>query len=175
MPPNTIFTIGHSTRKIDQLIAILESYDINILVDVRSYPRSLTNPQFNTDTIPLELNRHKIDYVWLERLGGRRKGFGQKSKNTSWKNRGFRNYADYMEGSSFLEGLNELKTLTLKGHVAIMCAELLYWQCHRLMISDFLKSKGYSVIHIFDKKHSSVHKFTECARLVDGELTYHPT
>jgi len=169
----TIFTIGHSTRELNRLIAILESYNTNILADVRSYPRSRTNPQFNTDTIQLELNRHKIDYVWLERLGGRRKDLGDKSKNISWKNRGFRNYADYMESSSFLEGFNELKNLTLKGSVAIMCAELLYWRCHRSMISDLLKSKGYNVIHIFDEKHSSVHKFTECARLVDGELNYH--
>ncbi len=173
MSLTTIFTIGHSTRELNRLIAILESYNTNILADVRSYPRSRTNPQFNTDTIQLELNRHKIDYVWLERLGGRRKGLGDKSKNISWKNRGFRNYADYMENSSFLEGFNELKNLTLKGSVAIMCAELLYWRCHRSMISDLLKSKGYNVIHIFDEKHSSVHKFTECARLVDGELNYH--
>jgi uncharacterized protein (DUF488 family) len=108
LSPITIFTIGHSTRKIEQLIAILESYNIQILADVRSYPRSRTNPQFNSDTIGLELKRHKIGYVWLEKLGGRRKGLGERSKNISWKNKGFRNYADYMESSSFFEGFNEL-------------------------------------------------------------------
>lgn len=177
MSSEAIFTIGHSTRELDELIEILESYKINILVDIRRYPRSRTNPQFNSDTFGLELKKHKIEYVWLENLGGRRQGSGELSKNACWKNQSFRNFADYMESSSFHTGFIELLGLRIKinGIVALMCSELLYWRCHRSLISDLLKSKGLDVIHIFDQTHSRSHKFTECARIVDGELTYHST
>jgi uncharacterized protein (DUF488 family) len=148
-------------------------HDVNILVDVRRFPASFRNPQFNTEAMVAELSKHNVRYVWLQKLGGRRRGFGQASKNTCWKSKSFRNYADYMETSDFSEGAEELITLAGKGTVAVMCSEAVYWRCHRSMISDFLKSKGLEVTHIFDEKHSHEHKYTKCAKLIEGKLTYH--
>ncbi|MGA2626745.1 MAG: DUF488 domain-containing protein [Candidatus Bathyarchaeia archaeon] len=168
-----IFTIGHSTRTIDELCEILSTYQIVTLADVRSFPRSFKNRQFNTDEISHELMKHGIQYVWLQKLGGRRKGLGRSSKNTCWKNRSFRNYADYMETEQFMEGIGQILQLGENGTTAIMCAESLYWRCHRSMIADFLKSKGVEITHIFDGSHSQEHGYTECARVVDGRLSYH--
>ncbi len=95
-----VFTIGHSTRTIEQLIQVLNAYSIEILVDIRSYPASHKKPQFNSDTIKQELSKHEIQYLWLPKLGGRRKGLGEDSKNKCWKNQSFRNYADHMETAS---------------------------------------------------------------------------
>lgn len=142
-----------------------------MLIDVRSFPRSFKNPQFNKEEIGPELGEQGIRYVWMEKLGGRRKGLGKKSKNVCWKNVSFRNYADYMETPVFREGIDEL--LQLEGMRAIMCAEAVYWRCHRSMISDFLKSDGIEVTHIFDEKHAKAHEYTQCAGLVDGQLSYH--
>ncbi len=148
---------------------------MNILTDVRSFPRSFKNPQFNTEVIGTELAKLNIRYVWLQKLGGRRKGFGKKSKNTCWTNKSFRNYADYMETPTFREGVEELIQLANEGTMAIMCAEVVYWRCHRSMISDFLKSKGVEVAHIFDEKHTQEHEYSQCAKIVEGQLSYHQT
>lgn len=168
-----IFTIGHSTSPFEEFAQLLLTYKVNILVDVRSFPRSFANPQFNIEAIEPELAKHDIRYVWSQKLGGRRKGFGKKSKNTCWKNTSFRNYADYMETPVFTGGVDELIQLAHGGIVAIMCAESLHWRCHRSMISDSLKSKGVDVTHIFDEKHTQEHRYTPCARIIDGQLTYH--
>jgi uncharacterized protein (DUF488 family) len=168
-----VFTLGHSTRTVNQLITLLEAHSVNILADVRSFPRSQTNPQFNQNVIAPDLGNRQIQYAWLQKLGGRRKGFGKESKNFCWKNLSFRNYADYMESSSFKEGAEELVSLMKQGTVAIMCAEAVYWRCHRSMISDYLKSKGFQVIHIVDEKHVQEHEYTQCAKVRNGELTYH--
>jgi uncharacterized protein (DUF488 family) len=168
-----IFTIGHSTRTTDELVQTILAHHVTVLADVRSFPRSFKNPQFNTDAIGTELSKHNIRYVWLQKLGGRRKGLGKKSKNTCWKNESFRNYADYMETPSFRDGVEELMQLVHEGTMAMMCAEAVYWRCHRSMISDFLKAKGIQVIHIFDEKHTQEHEYTKCAKIVDGQLTYH--
>jgi uncharacterized protein (DUF488 family) len=125
------------------------------------------------ESIRCELAKHQIEYVWLQRLGGRRKGFGEKSKNICWKNKSFRNYADYMETRPFLEGTAELIALAKKGSVAIMCAEAVYWRCHRCMISDFLKAKGVQVLHILNGGQTREHGYSGCANVVEGELTYH--
>jgi uncharacterized protein (DUF488 family) len=117
--------------------------------------------------------KHGIQYVWLQKLGGRRKGLGRSSKNTCWKNRSFRNYADYMETGQFLEGIGQVLQLGESGRTALMCAESLYWRCHRSMIADFLKSKGVEITHIFDGGHTQEHGYTECAIVVDGRLSYH--
>ncbi len=146
---------------------------MNVLADVRSFPRSFSNPQFNIDVIETDLTKRNIRYVWLRKLGGRRKGLGKESKNTCWKSKSFRNYADYMETSSFLEGAEELIQLASKETVAIMCAEAVYRRCHRSMISDFLKSKGIEVTHIIGKEQTRGHEYTRCAKIEDGELTYH--
>ena len=168
-----MFTIGHSTRTIEELTDILLSFEIKTLADIRSFPKSLTNPQFNTNVIGKSLGEHQIQYVWLQKLGGRRKGFGTQSKNTCWRNKSFRNYADYMETETFREGIDELIHLAGKSTVAIMCAESLYWRCHRSMISDHLKSIGVQVTHLIDEKNVRDHEYTQCARIIDGKLTYH--
>jgi uncharacterized protein (DUF488 family) len=168
-----LFTIGHSTRTIEQLIGVLTEYTVEILVDVRSYPGSRRNPQFGSDAIEQELSKHEIRYLWLPKLGGRRKGLGDDSKNKCWKNQSFRNYADYMETATFGQGIDELIQLSARGTVAIMCAEAMYWSCHRSMVADFLKSLDVKVTHIFDEKKTQVHEYTQCAKIVDGCLTYH--
>ena len=170
--PTTLFTVGHSTRSLDELIRILHASNVSILADVRSYPKSRTNPQFNSDVIADVLPQHHIECVWLQKLGGRREGLGRKSKNSCWKNQLFRNYADYMETPPFLDGFADLANLIRKGTVAMMCAEALYWRCHRSMISDFAKSKGLRVVHLIKEDQWSEHKYTECARIVNGALTY---
>lgn len=167
------FTVGHSTRAVNRLIQILIGHDVNILADVRSFPRSLKNPQFNSETFGPELTKSGIRYALIPKLGGRRKGMGTESKNTCWKNKSFRNYADYMETPAFREGIEEILRLSSEGTVAIMCAEAVYWRCHRSMIADFLKANGFEVIHILDEKHTREHKYTQCAKIADGELSYH--
>jgi uncharacterized protein (DUF488 family) len=167
-----LFTIGHSTRTIEQLIGVLTQYKVGILVDIRSYPGSRRNPQFGSDAITQELSKHGFRYLWLPILGGRRKGLGDDSKNKCWKNQSFRNYADYMETATFRQGIDELIQLSSSGTVAIMCAEAVYWRCHRSMVADFLKSLDVQVTHIFDEKKAQVHEYTRCAKIIDGHLTY---
>jgi len=167
-----LFTIGHSIRPRDELIRTLQANQVTTLVDVRRYPNSRTNPQYNSDVMADVLPLHGIRYVWLEKLGGRREGLGRQSKNNCLKNRSFRNYADYMETSSFQEGFAHLSKLVDEGTVSIMCAEALYWRCHRSLISDFAKSKGFRVVHLLGPGKSSEHKYTECARIVNDKLTY---
>lgn len=143
-----------------------------MLADVRSYPSSEKNPQFNRDSLERELVKQSVRYFWLQKLGGRRRGLGRESRNICWKNLSFRNYADYMETASFSEGIDELMQLSRSGLVAVMCAEAVYWRCHRSMISDFLKSKGVHVVHLFNDRNSREHEYTQCARIRDGQLTY---
>lgn len=169
----TILTVGHSTRTMAQLVSLLKTYKANALVDVRRFPRSNTNPQFNLNVIESELKQQGIRYEWMEALGGRRKGIGKDSKNTCWKNLSFRNYADYMETDSFMKSIEELMMFADKDTVAIMCAETLHWRCHRAMISDYLNSKQIKVTHILGQRHSKEHEYTQCAKLKDGNLTYH--
>jgi len=168
-----VFTIGHSTRTLNEFIALLNIHDVDILVDVRSFAHSLTNPQFNQERIEAEFPRRGIQYAWLGRLGGMRKGLGKQSKNTCWKSRAFRNYADYMETPEFRQGVDELLQVANDHTVAIMCAEVLYWRCHRCMIADFLKSKGVQVVHILGEKQTREHEYNQCAKIRDGVLTYH--
>jgi len=143
------------------------------LVDVRSFPHSQRNPQFNRETFERDLPKVGVRYVWIRRLGGRRNGLGASSRNTCWKNRSFRNYADYMETDEFQEGLEELMQVAANQVVAVMCAEAVYWRCHRSMIADALISKGIEVTHILDMTHSKAHDYTKCAQIVEGKLTYH--
>jgi uncharacterized protein (DUF488 family) len=156
-----------------ELGQLLSTYHTTLLTDVRSFPRSHRNPQFNKETIGLELSNSGIQYVWLKKLGGRRKGLGSSSQNVCWKNKSFRNFADYMETNEFHEGIQELINLAQTETVTIMCAEAVYWRCHRSMIADFLKSEGITVTHILDGNHSKEHEYTQCAKIVYGTLTYH--
>jgi uncharacterized protein (DUF488 family) len=169
-----IWTIGHSTRGIDEFISLLEENEIKLLVDVRAFPRSKRYPQFNKDALGESLNVHGIRYEHFQELGGKRKSKPD-SRNTVWRNASFRGYADYMETEQFQEGIERLVDVAAgAGPTAIMCAEAVWWRCHRSLISDFLKSRGMEVLHILGANNVGPHPFTSAARIVDGELSYRP-
>lgn len=166
-----VWTIGHSTKSADEFGRLLASHNIETLVDVRSFPGSRRYPQFNKSSLQEHLASIGVRYVHAPKLGGRRKPIAQ-SHNTAWKNDSFRAYADYMETQSFQEGVNELLELAAASRSVIMCAESLWWRCHRGLISDYLKAKEVQVIHILDEKKTEEHPYTSAARIVDGELSY---
>jgi uncharacterized protein (DUF488 family) len=167
-----IWTIGHSTRTIDEFISLLQANQIRLLVDVRSLPGSKRYPQFNKETLVDSLGKVGIRYEHFPELGGRRKA-KRESKNTAWRNASFRGYADYMETEEFRKGVKRLLELAADaGRIAIMCAEAVWWRCHRSLVSDYLKARGIEVIHILDAKKTEPHPFTSAARIVDGVLSY---
>jgi uncharacterized protein (DUF488 family) len=167
-----IWTIGHSTRKIEDFISLLKKNEIKLLADVRSLPGSKRYPQFNREALAESLNAHGIRYEHFPELGGRRKPKPD-SRNTVWRNASFRGYADHMETEGFREGVNRLVHLANKvGPTALLCAEAVWWRCHRALISDFLKGRGIDVTHILDEKKTEPHPFTSAARIVNGELSY---
>jgi uncharacterized protein (DUF488 family) len=167
-----IWTIGHSTRDIDAFISLLEQNGIKLLADVRSLPGSKRYPQFNREALAESLNARGIRYEHFPDLGGRRKPKPD-SHNTAWRNASFRGYADYMDTEEFHKGVERLLALAGEaGPAAIMCAEAVWWRCHRSLISDYLKARGVEVVHILDKNKIERHPFTSAARIVDGKLTY---
>jgi uncharacterized protein (DUF488 family) len=167
-----IWTIGHSTRTIEKFIVALEAHDIKLLADVRSLPGSRRYPQFNKDSLIKSLKEHGIRYEHFPELGGRRKP-KKDSQNTAWRNASFRGYADYMETEEFRKGIERLVELAKEtGPAAIMCAEAVWWRCHRALISDCLKAGGVDVIHVVDANKTELHPFTSAARIVNGELSY---
>ena len=167
-----IWTIGHSTRSIDKFISLLEEHGIKLLVDVRSLPGSKRYPQFNKEAFADSLGKSGIRYEHFPELGGRRKATPN-SKNTAWRNESFRGYADYMETEEFHNGVKRLLDLAANvGPVAIMCAEAVWWRCHRSLISDYLKARGIEVMHILDANKIEPHPYTSAARIVNGELSY---
>jgi uncharacterized protein (DUF488 family) len=167
-----IWTIGHSTRTIDEFISLLKQNEIKLLVDVRAWPGSKRYPQFNKDALAEALNAYGIRYEHLPKLGGKRKSKPD-SRNTAWRNASFRGYADYMETEQFQKGIERLLDLTTEvGPTAIMCAEAVWWRCHRSLISDHLKGRGVEVLHILGTKKVEPHPYTSVARIVNGELSY---
>jgi len=167
-----VWTIGHSTRKIDIFISLLEENGIKLIADVRQFPGSKRYPQFNQDALADSLGKAEIRYQHFPELGGRRKPRPD-SPNIAWRNASFRGYADYMETEEFRKGVERLLDLANKvGPTAIMCAEALWWRCHRALISDFLKVRGIEVIHIVDHNKTELHPFTSAARVVNGKLSY---
>ena len=167
----TIFTIGHSTRELKDFIEILKEYEINLIVDIRTIPKSRYNPQFNSEILQKKLKEVGIKYLHLEKLGGLRPP-KKDSLNLGWKNLSFRGFADYMQTKEFLEGLNELISLSKKENVAIMCAEAVPWRCHRSLIADALSLREIKVIHIINKNSSLNHKITLFAKINKREITY---
>jgi len=167
----TIWTAGHSTRSAEELGQILLAHGIQVLVDVRSFPGSRRFPQFNRTALAESLLSIGIDYKHEPRLGGRRTPRAD-SHNTAWRNSSFRAYADHMESDEFRAGVEELLELATDARVAVMCAEALWWRCHRSLVSDYLKAAGHTVIHIIDQAKTEEHPFTSAARIVDGELSY---
>ncbi len=169
--PATIWTIGHSTRPIEEFLGLLAAVRIQAIADVRSFPGSRKYPQYGKEALAATLATHAIGYHWLQALGGRRR-VAPDSPNTAWRNASFRGYADYMSSEEFEHGLAQLLTMASKSRTAIMCAEAVWWRCHRSMIADALCVRGIEVVHIVDAKHSKLHPMTAPARIVRGELTY---
>jgi uncharacterized protein (DUF488 family) len=168
----TIWTIGHSTHTLEELVAMLNSFEIKLLADIRSFPGSRKFPQFNKENLEVSLPENGIEYVHLKKLGGRRK-VNPASKNISWRHLAFRAYADYMETSDFKEGIEELEKLAQRQRTAYMCSEAVWWRCHRSMVSDYLKSKGWKVMHIMAIAKEEEHPYTSPAKIVNEQLSYH--
>jgi uncharacterized protein (DUF488 family) len=166
-----LWTIGHSTRSIDEFISLLTSFEIQVLVDVRTFPGSRRYPQFNKERLNESLGHAGVDYQHFPELGGRRRAKPD-SLNMAWRNKSFRGYADYMETSDFRDGIERLLEIAQARRAAVMCAEALWWRCHRSLISDYLKVRGVKVVHILDAGKSEEHPFTSAAQIVDGELSY---
>ncbi len=166
-----IFTIGHSTHSLDDFIAMLQSFDIQILIDVRRFPFSRKYPWFNQVNLEPELKKRGIDYTHIEELGGRRKIHAD-SKNMRWRNASFRAYADYMETEEFEQAISRLQDIALKQRSAYMCSEAVWWRCHRSMISDYLKAKGWLVRHIMAIGKADEHPYTSPASVMDGHVNY---
>ena len=167
-----LWTIGHSTRNIDDFISLLEENGIKLLADVRSLPGSKCHPQFNKEALAESLSAQGIRYEHFPELGGRRKPKPD-SRNSAWRNASFRGYADHMDTEEFRKGVERLLALTREaGPTPIMCAEALWWRCHRSLISDYLKSRGIEVRHILGANKTEPHPFTSAARIVNGRLSY---
>lgn len=168
-----IFTIGHSTHPLDQFVDLLQQHGIEALVDIRRFPGSKRFPHFKRDNLAAELPKAGFEYHWIEALGGRRKKeTGGPSHNLALRNESFRNYADYMESEEFQKAIVQLLEIAQTKRTAYMCAEGLYWQCHRRLVSDFLLTKGITVEHIMPDGKLTLHKLTDGGRIKDGQLTY---
>ncbi len=173
MALRTIWTIGHSTRPIEEFVELLKAHRIQRVVDVRTVPRSRHNPQFNTEALADSLAKAAICYQHSGGLGGLRKA-EKDSINTGWRNASFRGYADYMQTDHFLEALENLTAESRKQHSAIMCAEAVPWRCHRSMIADALVSRGWSVKHIMSSAKADGHELTSFAVVEPDRIIYPP-
>lgn len=172
MKENTIWTIGHSTRSSEAFLDLLQDVGIRLLVDVRSYPGSKRHPQFNRPVLEAALLKHNINYLHLKGLGGG-KNPKTNSVNTAWQFSGFRGYADHMASTEFNAAMARLETEAEQLPTAYMCAEAAWRNCHRSLISDYLKAKGWNVLHLVDLHKKEEHPYTKEARLVNGQLSYH--
>ena len=170
----TILTIGHSNRTFDEFIHLLQAHEVAAIAYIRSFPSSRKFPHFNKQNFEDELPSHELEYLWIPKLGGRRRAVkGRESLNTALTSPAFRSYADYMATQEFREGIDELLTLSTRLKVAYMCAEALYWRCHRRLVSDYLCSIGVEVIHIMGPKNTVPHKLSAEAVLTsEGTLIY---
>ncbi|HEY7351541.1 MAG TPA: DUF488 domain-containing protein [Terriglobales bacterium] len=168
----TLYTIGHSTRTLQELIQALQAHSIQTLVDIRAFPMSRRLPHFNRESLDKSLAEAGIRYVWMKELGGRRKKSPTDSPNVALRNDSFRNYADYMLTPEFGSAVQELIKLAKHSRTAYMCAERVYFRCHRMLVSDWLVAHGEEVFHIDDEKPPKPHKLMAEARIVDGQLIY---
>lgn len=168
-----LFTIGHSNHSAEQFIDLLRQHEIEVIVDIRRFPNSRTFPHFNGDELSTTLEKNGIEYHWMEALGGRRpKAKGSASPNTGLRNESFRNYADYMQTEAFRTGVDELMQIAQSRRTAIMCAESVFWRCHRRLVSDFVLANGGTVQHIFPSGDARPHGLTEGAHVQDANVTY---
>ena len=166
-----IWTIGHSNKNFQDFLGLLKEFDIEILADVRSFPGSRKFPWFNKEYFEENLPSEGIEYHLIKNLGGRRK-VKPDSHNTAWENPQFRGYADHMETPLFQDGISELISYASEKRTAYMCSEVLWWRCHRSMISDYLKLNGWKVIHIMGKNKTEEHPYTKPAKIINGGLDY---
>ena len=168
----TLYTIGHSTRSLDELLEALKAHQIQTLVDIRAFPMSRRLPQFNRDSLAQTLPAAGIHYVSMKALGGYRKKVLDESPHIALRNKSFRNYADYMLTSEFEQAISELVALAENARTAYMCAERVYFRCHRMLVSDWLVAHGHEVLHIDATGPVRPHKLMSEARLIEGRLIY---
>lgn len=168
----TLFTIGHSTRSMEELLQALHAHGIRTLVDIRAFPMSRRLPHFNRESLEKALPEAGIEYVWMKELGGRRKKAHSESPHLALRNDSFRNYADYMLTAEFEQAMERLIGLAENSPTAYMCAERVYFHCHRLLVSDWLVAHGHEVFHIDDEKPPKPHSLMAEATIEDGKLIY---
>ncbi len=167
----TVFTIGHSTRTLEEFVELLKTYGVALVVDVRTVPRSHHNPQFNKETLPNTLKTHGIRYISMPEIGGLRRPKPD-SVNLAWRNSSFRGYADYMQTKEFTDNLLKIMALARESCLALMCAEALPWRCHRSLISDALVVRHVKVLHIISKNSTITHELSEMAHAEGYTVTY---
>ncbi|MFC7216195.1 DUF488 family protein [Saliphagus sp. GCM10025334] len=167
-----VYTFGHSSRSIEEFVSALCIYDITVVVDIRRFPGSRRNPQFGADALAATLNKQGIRYRHLEALGGRRSESRTDSPNDEWENDSFQAYADYALTDEFQTALDELVALAEDEVPVIVCAEAVYWRCHRRIVADWLLARGCEVLNIFDADRADEHELTRFAEVSDGCVTY---
>lgn len=173
MHMTSVFTIGHSTRKIEEFISLLKEHNIQLLVDVRRYPGSRRHPQFNKETLAKSLNTTGIEYNHMKDLGGRRDQPNSNSPNNGWRSKGFRAYADYLNTNEGQKAIKELVKSSKNTTSALMCAEALYWRCHRQLIADALVAREIDVHHILHRGQTHKHTLNAMAQILeDGRIIY---
>ncbi|MCW4004216.1 MAG: DUF488 domain-containing protein [Candidatus Bathyarchaeota archaeon] len=170
-PATVVYTVGHSTRTLDEFIELLQAYAVALVVDVRTVPRSRHNPQFNKETLPATLKPFGIRYIHMPEIGGLRRPKPD-SVNLAWKNSSFRGYADYMQTKEFTDNLLKIIALARENRLALMCAEALPWRCHRNLISDALVVRHVKVEHIIGKDSTINHELNEMAHVEGTKITY---
>jgi uncharacterized protein (DUF488 family) len=168
----SIHTIGHSTQASEDFFARLAAHGIAVLADVRAYPASRRHPHFSRDALASACAERGIEYAWLPGLGGRRRAAGAATRHPAWREAGFRNYADYMDGPEFARARAELERLAERAPAAFLCAEGLWWQCHRRLIADSLCVAGWRVSHILPDGSLDEHRLPDFARVEDGRIVY---
>jgi uncharacterized protein (DUF488 family) len=173
-PEPALWTIGHSTRSIEDFLAILQAHSVLLVIDVRRYPVSRRHPQFNADALRHRLESCGTAYRGLTALGGRRPPQPQ-SRNLGWRNAGFRGYADYMQTEPFQRAVSELLALASQARTAVLCAEAVPWRCHRTLIADAVVSRGWQVHHILDASRTEAHALSAFAKIENGHITYPPS
>jgi uncharacterized protein (DUF488 family) len=166
-----VYTIGHSTRTLEEFIQLLKTYGVTLLVDVRTVPRSRHNPQFNKETLPGSLKPEGVRYIHMPEIGGLRRP-KRDSVNLAWRNMSFRGYADYMQSREFTDNLLKIMALARENCLALMCAEALPWRCHRSLISDALVLRHVKVQHIISASSIITHELNEMAQVEGTKITY---
>lgn len=167
----TVWTIGHSTRSADEFLELLKIHEVGLLVDIRSFPGSRRYPHFNRENLSVFLPEKGIKYKHMAGLGGRRKPL-KDSVNVAWRHASFRGYADYMQTDEFKKQIDIVEELAASVNTAYMCSEAPWWKCHRALVSDYLKVRGWEVLHIMERGKLTEHPYTSPARPVQGRLFY---